>query len=315
MESDIQAVDIHNLRTLLGIGAKDAVLYAACTPCQPFSTLNQRRGKDDRKDLLLAFSALVLSAPPDYILVENVPGLKNKHGKQVYKTFLEHLQAAGFHNQDADLVDAQDHGVPQIRKRFILLASRSGSINLPLKKPGRKPTVRRAIGSMPAPTIGISSRPGSRSAPSATVAGPPGTEPILPNHIARRLSAAHAKIMAAVPVNGGSRSDVEDTSILLACHQRNPRLHRDVFGRMSWDNPAPTLTCRCTDVYCGRFGHPEEPRGLTLREVAALQTFRKNYVFYGTFHHAAAQIGNAVPVALACRLGGSVMLAELGRRR
>lgn len=293
VEKDIRDVDIHALRAALMINDSDTVVYAACTPCQPFSTLNQRRGKDDRKNLLLAFSGLVVAAPPDYIVVENVPGLKNRYGQEVYETFLGHLDAAGFLHRDADLIDAQDHGVPQIRKRFILLASRHQPIQIPPKKHGRKPTVRTAIGSMPAATVGLS-RAGSRSPPSATIAGPPGAKPALPNHIARKLSEAHANIMIAVPTSGGSRSDVADASILLQCHQRNPKLHRDVFGRMSWDDPAPTLTCRCTDVYCGRFGHPEEPRGLTLREAAALQTFRSDYVFYGTFYHAAVQIGNAV---------------------
>lgn len=307
--ADIRSVDISRLRRQLGITTKDRVLYAACTPCQPFSTLNQRRGVDDRKNLLLAFSKLVVTAPPDFIVVENVPGLRNKYGKTIFERFLADLQSVGFAHNDADLLDAKDYGVPQTRKRFILVASRLGPIKLPRRAPGRKPTVKSAIGKLPPPTIGVSGG-NSRSAPSATVAGPPGTEPALPNHIARQLSPAHIAIMEAVPADGGSRSDVKDTSVLLDCHQRNPELHRDVFGRMAWDAPAPTLTCRCTDVYCGRFGHPDEPRGLSLREAAALQTFPNDYVFHGTFFHAATQIGNAVPVRLAQRLGRSVLTAS-----
>jgi DNA (cytosine-5)-methyltransferase 1 len=307
--ADINTVDIVALRQDLGITIHDTVVYAACTPCQPFSTLNQRRGRDDRKSLLLSFSKLVIQAPPDFIIVENVPGLKNKYGRRIYETFLADLSEAGFAHHDADLLDAQDYGVPQIRKRFILVASRKGPITLPARVSGRKATVRTAIGKMPAPTMGLVGS-NSRSAPSATSAGPVGTEPRLPNHIARKLSSAHVSIMEAVPVNGGSRSDIGDTSVLLACHQRNPKLHKDVFGRMRWDGPAPTLTCRCTDVYCGRFGHPEENRGLTLREAAALQTFPNNYVFHGTFFHAAAQIGNAVPVRLAKHLGRAVLAAH-----
>lgn len=306
---DINNVDINALRTSLGIRSEDAVVYAACTPCQPFSTLNQRRGVDDRKSLLLAFSRLVVHTPPDFVVVENVPGLKNKYGRQIFDQFLEDLGTAGFEHHEADLLDAQDYGVPQIRKRFIMVASRRGPIHLPKPPPGPKATVRKAIGRMPKPTIGVVGGK-SRSAPSATVAGPPGTEPRLPNHIARELAPEHVRILKAVPTNGGSRSDVSDTSVLLDCHQRNPKLHKDVFGRMNWDGPAPTLTCRCTDVYCGRFGHPEENRGLTLREAAALQSFPDKYVFYGTFFHASTQVGNAVPVRLARHLGKAVTAAH-----
>ena len=306
--ADIESVDIIALRKQLAIRKPDIVVYAACTPCQPFSTLNQRRGRDNRKNLLLAFSKLVVEAPPDFIIVENVPGLKNKYGNKIFTNFLADIQSVGFTHHDADLLDAWDYGVPQIRKRFLLVASRHGPIKLPRRAPGRKPTVRGAIGKMPAPTIGLL-RGGSRSASSATAAGPPGTEPSLPNHIARKLSTAHTNIMKAVPANGGSRSDVKDISVLLDCHQRNPTLHRDVFGRIDWDAPSPTLTCRCTDVYCGRFGHPVEHRGLSLREAAALQTFPNDYVFHGTFFHAATQIGNAVPVRLAKHLGQAVLAA------
>ena len=117
--------------------------------------------------------------------------------------------------------------------------------------------------------------------------------------------------MEAVPANGGSRRDVADTSILLKCHQKNPKAHKDVFGRMSWNLPAPTLTCRCTDVYCGRFTHPEQDRGISLREAAALQTFDDQYEFFGnSILEQARQIGNAVPVRLAKLLGNSILEAH-----
>jgi len=286
--ADIDEVDIHSLRDQLGIADDDAVLYAACTPCQPFSTLNQKRGKDDRKSLLLSFAKLVREAPPDFIIVENVPGLSNAYGREIYESFVETLDDCGLVHRDGALLDARDYGVPQIRKRFIMLASGHGPIALPKKRRGRKPTVRTALKRFPSPVF----------------AGEP---PLLPNHIAREPKPHHLKILEAVPKDGGSRGDVENTSILLACHQRNPKLHKDVFGRMAWGDPSPTLTCRCTDVYCGRFAHPEQDRGLSLREAAALQTFEDDYVFHGSFFHSAAQIGNAVPVRLARSLGGAVL--------
>ena len=128
------------------------------------------------------------------------------------------------------------------------------------------------------------------------------------NHKARELKSHHKRIVEAVPKNGGSRGDITDTSILLKCHQERPDAHRDVFGRMAWDKPAPTLTSRCTDVYSGRFIHPEQDRGISLREAAALQTFRDDYEFFGaSITGIARQIGNAVPVKLAKHLGESIL--------
>jgi DNA (cytosine-5)-methyltransferase 1 len=139
------------------------------------------------------------------------------------------------------------------------------------------------------------------------------------NHVARALKPHHKALVAAVPKDGGSRSEVADPSLLLECHKDRPKVHKDVFGRLAWDQPSPTLTCRCTDVYCGRFVHPEQDRGLSLREAAALQTFPDDYEFHGTsIFHIARQIGNAVPVELAKRLGRAILLSSVktkGRRR
>jgi DNA (cytosine-5)-methyltransferase 1 len=286
--SDIADVDIFELRDRFGVRDGDLTVYAACTPCQPFSTLNQRRGKDDRKELLLQFAEIVRMAPPDFVLVENVPGLANAYGREVYSKFLTLLDDAGLVYRDAQRLDAQHFGVPQIRKRFLLIASRHAPIALPTPDTDAVNTVRSAIANLPAL--------GSQDAP--------------PNHEARPLKDHHRVIVEAVPRNGGSRSDIVDTSVLLECHKRNPKVHKDVFGRMWWDKPAPTLTCRCTDVYCGRFIHPEENRGLTLREAAALQSFPTDYEFHAdSMFFAAQQVGNAVPVALARRLGDTVVAA------
>jgi len=283
LAEDVNDIDIDDLRERVGVRPDDVVLYAACTPCQPFSTLNQKRGLDDRKELLLRFGELVRKRPPDYVLVENVPGLKNAYGRDIHLRFLEDLEAAGLTHHDGAMVDAADYGVPQTRKRYLLLASRHGPIALPTRRKARR-TVRDAIEHMPMPTGTADSR--------------------LPNHNDyRQLMPHHERIIRAVPSDGGSRSDVKDKTVLLKCHQDNPNVHKDVFGRMAWDQPAPTLTCRCTDVYCGRFAHPQQHRGLTVREAAAIQTFPDDYVFHGSVFHMAKQVGNAVPVELARRVG------------
>jgi len=295
--ADIKDVDIDACREELGIEAKEPTLYAACTPCQPFSTLNTMHAIDGRKSLLLDFAAIVEKSPPDYIIVENVPGLGNAFGKEIYHQFERILKKHDF-QIDADMLDAKDFGVPQTRKRFILVASRHGRPRLPIQTTKKQyRTVEDSIRRFPALAHGERSDS-------------------YKNHVARKLPPHHLRIVEAVPANGGSRRDVADTSILLKCHQKNPSAHKDVFGRMSWNLPAPTLTCRCTDVYCGRFTHPEQNRGISLREAAALQTFDDQYEFFGdSILEQARQIGNAVPVRLAELLGNSILEAHARESR
>jgi DNA (cytosine-5)-methyltransferase 1 len=291
INEDINDIHIYELRKELGIQTGDVTLYAACTPCQPFSTLSRQKSTDDRKGLLLTFAKIVKECPPDFILVENVPGLNNGYGKEIYEEFLKVLEECEFSEAAADLLDAKHFGVPQTRKRFILLAPKQGSISLPIPQtdPNQFVTVAECIKKYPKIVDGKESHD-------------------YRNHVARELKPHHKCIVAAVPKDGGSRRDVTDTSILLKCHQKKPNAHRDVFGRMAWNKPGPTLTSRCTDVYSGRFGHPEQDRGISLREAAALQTFENNYEFFGTSISAIArQIGNAVPVKLAEQLGKSIV--------
>lgn len=286
---DISDVNIAELREELGIRPTDTTLYAACTPCQPFSTLNTAKGEDTRESLLLDFAEIVATSPPDFIIVENVPGLHNAIGHRIYEAFISVLRQHAF-LEEAGMLDAKHFGVPQTRKRFILVASRRSSPALPTPSTVERPaTVGQWIAKYPAIAAGEESF-------------------LYANHMARPLSRHHHRIVKAVPPDGGSRSDVLDTSILLNCHQRNPRAHKDVFGRMAWHQPSPTLTCRCTDVYCGRFIHPEQHRGISLREAAALQTFADEYEFFGdSFLEKSRQIGNAVPVRLAEELGKSAI--------
>lgn len=297
IERDVADVDIKALRREVGVRATDTTLYAACTPCQPFSTLSRGKGDDDQKALLLQFAAVVAQSPPDFVIVENVPGLNNAIGRGIYRQFETVLTSKGFRT-DARQLDAKHFGVPQTRKRFILMGSRHGAAKLPAPTTAhRPPTVRDHIGRYP------SIRDGEDSATH-------------PNHVARPLQPHHRRIVEAVPADGGSRRDIADTSILLKCHQERPHAHKDVFGRMAWDGPSPTLTCRCTDVYCGRFIHPDQHRGISLREAAALQTFADDYQFFGSsFLEKSRQIGNAVPVRLAGELGKAVIALQAEVRR
>lgn len=291
--TDINKVDIFNLRKEVGITELDTVLYAACTPCQPFSTLNRQRGKDIRKSLLLSFAKIVQASPPNFILIENVPGLNTAYGKEIYEEFIKKIESVGFNqgNVYSEFLDANDFDVPQIRKRFILIASRQGSLIVP-KKSDNKPSVDSVLKKYPRISDG-------------------GKSKRYHNHEARKLPENQKLIIKAVPKDGGNRSDVIDTSILLPCHRDKPKTYKDIFSRMAWGKPAPTLTARCADIACGRFSHPTQNRGISLREAAALQSFEDDYIFYGSNFHIMQQIGNAVPPKLAQKLGEAIIASYL----
>jgi DNA (cytosine-5)-methyltransferase 1 len=120
------------------------------------------------------------------------------------------------------------------------------------------------------------------------------THPTVRNHAARKLSELNLKRMKNTPKNGGGRKDWP-RNLWLKCHKKRDPGHTDVYGRMTWEKPSPTLTCKCNSVTNGRFGHPEQDRAISLREAAALQTFPDDFIFYGKNTNIGRHIGNAVP--------------------
>lgn len=274
---------------LQNIDLKDNyLLLAGCAPCQPFSAINKQNSeKDKRKSLLLEFGRLVQQTKPDFIFIENVPGLANGKGRKIFDEFKSGLDALGYHSV-YKIVDAKQYGVPQKRKRLILLASTKGIVDFPAPTHGRGEglapyrTVREAISKYPV------LRDGSFH-----------SEVI--NHQAGALSPINKERLKLTKKNGGSRKDLPKR-LVLKCHLKH-RGHHDVYGRMRWDDVAPTLTCRCTHITNGRFGHPTQTRGVSVREAAALQTFSDEYTFYGTFTLNTLMVGNAVPPLLAKKIG------------
>lgn len=202
----------------------------------------------------------------------------------------------------APLLDAKHFGVPQTRRRWVVIASRLVKPSLPSRThgPGIKPfaSVRDAIARYPAVAAGEHS---------ATV----------PNHRAANISPQNLRRLKATPLDGGGRM-LWPEELVLDCHRGDYEGHSDVYGRMRWDAPAPTLTCKCYSISNGRYGHPEQHRAISLREAARLQSFEDRFVFYGASQQdIGAQIGNAVPVRLAHRLAQTVLDLHraLGRAR
>ena len=265
-------------------------LLAGCAPCQPFSTYNQ--GRDMRQDrkwpLLHQFSRLISEVLPDLVTKENVPEVI-KH--EVYHDFLKDLQMLGYHIS-ASRVYCAEYGLPQNRKRHVLLASRLGEIALiPATHKYTPTTVREAIGGLP-----------------TLKAGEVDFEDEL--HKAQGMSSINAQRIKASKPGGNWRDWPEE--LLSECHKRlSGKTYPSVYGRMEWDQPSPTMTTLCYGFGNGRFGHPEQDRAISLREAAVLQSFPRHYRFVPpgervTFKGVGRMIGNAVPVRLGEVIGISL---------
>lgn len=279
LERDISQLKGSDLKSFYdGAGL---TLLAGCAPCQPFSTYS-RSGRNSQYDaqwpLALAFGKLVTELKPDLVAMENVPQLADH---PVFEDFVNSL--VGYHTWWG-VVDCSLFGVPQTRKRLVLLASRLGDESLKLEPTHSEPvTVRDVIGGLP-----------------AILAGEKDPNDAL--HYASSLSELNLhRIKASIP--GGTWRDWPE-ALQAACHRKpTGATYPSVYGRMEWDKLGPTITTQCFGYGNGRFGHPTQDRAISLREAAMLQTFPANYEFTQPgapirFNKLGRLIGNAVPVRL-----------------
>jgi DNA (cytosine-5)-methyltransferase 1 len=282
-------------------GATEIRVLVGCAPCQPFSRYAQGRPENERWNLLKEFGRLIKMSKPDVVSMENVPGLKNFKRSDIYADFENILKNAGYEFA-SECVYCPAYGIPQTRKRLVLLASRLGKISLIPKThtPDKYVTVRDAIGHLPPVTAG-------------------GRHSKDPLHRARGLNETNMLRMRAA-TQGGTWRDW-DPMLKLECHrQKSGKGYVSVYGRMNWDEPSPTMTTHCTGFGNGRFGHPTQDRAITLREAAMLQSFPESYAFVAegkepNFQVVSRLIGNAVPVTLGQVIGKSIRahLEEMGR--
>jgi DNA (cytosine-5)-methyltransferase 1 len=267
-------------------------LLAGCAPCQPFSTYSQGKSssKDKRWNLLNHFVRLVKEVQPDLVTMENVPRLAKQ---AVFVKFLAELESVGysiFHK----VVDCSDYGVPQHRRRLVVLASKHGPIEMiaPTVKPEARRTVRQAIGALTPIKAGQ-------------------TCPDDPLHLASILSPLNLQRIRASKAGGTWRD--WDSSLVAACHKKKSgKTYPGVYGRMSWDEPSPTMTTQFFGFGNGRFGHPHQNRAISLREGAILQSFPRSYKFVAKgapiyIKTIGRLIGNAVPVDLGKAIGKSIL--------
>lgn len=270
----------------------DISILAGCAPCQPFSTYGRTKNKrkDDKWALLYSFSRLIDEIQPLIVTMENVPGLISQN---VFKDFIKNLELHGYHVSQR-IIFCPDYGIPQTRKRLVLLASKLGPIDLIASTHNKDnyKTVKEVISKLPPIKAGESDK----------------NDPL---HRSSSLSPLNMeRIKASKP--GG---DWHDWPIHLraACHLKDSgKFYRSVYGRMSWNEPSPTITTQCYGFGNGRFGHPEQNRAISLREAAILQSFPDNYLFFDKgdildIASTARMIGNAVPVRLGEVIGISIL--------
>ncbi len=282
-EEDIRRIDLEAVKAELGIESGELHLLAGCPPCQGFSTIRTRKKsaavKDPRNALVGEFIRFVAGLLPKAIMLENVPGLASYDG---FAEVVAKLEALGYSCQ-FEVFDAADYGVPQRRKRLVLVGSRKGAIPL-AKAKGTICHVRDAIDSLPA-------------------AGKSGDAL---HDVVERRSEKVAQMIRLVPKDGGDRSNLP-AGYQLACHKTCSGF-RDVYGRMAWDEVSPTITSGCTNPSKGRFIHPELDRAITPREAALLQGFPRRYFFSMKRGKdgAARLIGNAFPPEFARRFAAEI---------
>lgn len=268
-------------------------LLAGCAPCQKFSSYTQKASQTDRNRwrLLDSFSRIAIELAPDIITMENVPGLA-RHRR--FNQFLDSLKSAGY-SVSHEIVECSDYGMPQRRKRVVVLASKLGPISLitPKQFGAKSLSVRDVISKLPKIRAGQIHKHD-------------------PLHRAPALSPANMKRIVASRQAGTWRDWPKQ--LVLPCHKKaSGSGFPSIYGRMAWNDKAPTITTLAYNYGSGRFGHPTQNRAISLREAALLQTFPLRYAFVRPNDNVNIRvlgrlIGNAVPVTLARVIGRSISL-------
>ncbi len=269
-------------------------VLVGCPPCQGFSRLrNCTDGKacvDKRNDLVFVYVRAVRAFRPKVVVFENVSWITKAYRGKYFRKLLDLLGRLGY-RLVWGVLNAADYGVPQRRRRLIVVGTLRGEPRLPPPTHGRpgsrevkegllKPwrTVRDAIEDLPP-------------------LGPGEEHPEIPNHATKKLPENWLRLIKAIPKDGGTRFDAPK-ELWLPCHRRYPHGFKDVFARLKWDDIANTVTTGCWNPSKGRYVHPEQNRGLSLRECARLQGFPDTFIFYGRPTSVARQIGEALPPQL-----------------
>lgn len=296
LQSDVKDMLGGRLLKKSGLKQGDLDLLAGGPPCQGFSVQRTIGGDRDARNLLVDdYGDLIAEVKPRFFMMENVPGIGGKRGREIVDRFKERMSHIGYFCHE-NILDAQEYGVPQRRRRFIVIGERVSAKGPFFEWPKKTlsntvNSVRSAIAHLPPPPID-------------------GTDhPNFFGHRADRLSEKNKARLISLK-EGQARDDLPK-HLLADCHKLSSDIigHRNVYGRMTWDEVAPTITARFDSFTRGKFGHPDQIRSISLLEGALLQTFPPNFRFSGTKVEIARQIGNAIPPKFAAAIGRAILKA------
>lgn len=293
--ADVGKLDEKDLSKKIDIKKNDdSLILVGCSPCQYWTIIRTNKSKSQKsKNLLHEFHRFVKYYNPGYVVVENVPGILNKHKESGLDKFVNELEEQGY-LVHYEVVNLNNYGIPETRKRFSLIANRVTKEKIFPKPNNSCPVVSDFIGQ-------------KNGFPKISAGHQDNTNFL---HTTSGLSETNIKRLELTPKDGGTRNSWADTDLQInAYKKKNANISfKDTYGRMSWNKPAPTITTKFFSISNGRFAHPEENRAISLREGATLQTFPKNYKFFGTsIASIARMIGNAVPPFYAKQLGKTII--------
>ncbi len=296
---DVMNVDGKQILKAGKIRKTERFCIVGCPPCQSFSKLSDttsvNASSDPRSKYVKKFAKIIEETKPTAVVFENVAWMVKGPGKKFFEYYLKKLEKAGY-STVFNTVNAADFNVPQNRHRVIAISIKKKHMTQKVQKSLQKflntkkrnhKTVKDAIKDLKPISVG--------------------KKDIEDNlHFSRNHDPKVLKIIKAIPKNGGSRTQLP-RNLWLECHKKIKHGADSVYGRMWWDKPAPTMTCRCTTPACGRFIHPSQNRGISLREAMRIQTIPDNFQMGGNRQRAEEMIGDAVPVHLAKRIGIQLM--------
>lgn len=298
IQADIKTLTVEALAKKTRIKQNDDnLIFICCSPCQYWSIMNTDKTKsEDTKDLLSDFQKFVEHFMPGHLVIENVPGILNRSEESPLESFLKFLDIKGY-KYSYEVINASHYGVPQTRRRFLLIASRvAEKVTLPIADTKEHPpTVRQFIGD-------------ENRFPRISAGHIDSTNFL---HTTARLSLNNQMRLELTPHDGGTRKSWSNTELQIPAYKGKDDSFQDIYGRMFWDKPAPTITTKFHSISNGRFGHPEQDRAMSLREGARLQTFGLRYKFFSkSIAGVAKLIGNSVPPALSKRIAKAIITSN-----
>jgi len=299
IEIDINKLTFKKLSQQLEKEKYDRLLFIGCAPCQAFTKINTIKEKRKKeKNYLIRFADFIEFFKPDYLLIENVPGITAKKYGGILGKFKNRLRKLNYCFVDSN-INAKKYGIPQNRNRRVLVASLLGAVSFPEETHGKGKKDYATVSDI-----------FNKNKLKPLKAGE--IDPDDKLHRAANLNANNLWRIQHTPEDGGGRQMWME-SIPVDCFLRHKNSYTDVYNRMYWNKPSPTITTRFNSLSNGRFGHPKEDRAISLREGALLQTFPLSYSFFGSAADIAKYIGNAVPVELARIFG--LHFIEMAKKR